>query len=72
MKLVILRTDIQTDEKVVAVAALFNNNPEIRDWSVDTEDIDNVLRIEANNRLLENDVIELLRTNGYYGEPLPD
>ena len=52
--------------------ALFNNHPGITDWSIDTEDIDNVLRIEAAENLNEHDVISLINTRGFYCDALTD
>lgn len=72
MKLIILRTDIKTRKKVKTVRPLFNSLPTIKRWSVDTEDIDNVLRIEAEDNTEESDIIHLVKTYGFYCEALPD
>ncbi len=72
MKLVILKTDIKTKKKVEQMKSVFNNHPVISKWSIDTEDIDNVLRIEAEDNLLEDDVKKLVTENGFYCEELPD
>jgi hypothetical protein len=72
MKLVILRTDIKTKKKVKRMKPVFNNHPIINTWSIDTEDIDNVLRIEAEDNLLEDEVKKLVIENGFYCEDLPD
>ena len=72
MKLVILRTDIKTKKKVKRMKPVFNNHPIINTWSIDTEDIDNVLRIEATGNLNESDVIHLTRMQGFYCEVLKD
>jgi hypothetical protein len=72
MKLVILRTDIKTKKKVKKMKAVFNNHPVISKWSIDIEDIDNVLRIEAAGNLHKDDVKRLVTENGFYCEELPD
>ena len=72
MKLLILRTNIKTKKKVKVVKPLFNNNPIISKWSIDLEDIDNVLKIEAQDDLKETDLIHLVKTAGFYCEPLAD
>ncbi|MDN5215530.1 hypothetical protein QQ020_25860 [Fulvivirgaceae bacterium BMA12] len=54
------------------VKPVFNNNPVIIDWSIDTKDIDNVLRIESAGSLNENDVINLVRSCGFFCEVLND
>ncbi|ELR72022.1 hypothetical protein C900_02017 [Fulvivirga imtechensis AK7] len=51
---------------------VFNHHPLIDGWSVDTADIDNVLRIETNGELKETDIINLIKKYGYYIEALPD
>ena len=70
MKLLILRTDIKTKKKVKKMKPIFNNLSIINKWSIDTEDIDNVLRIEAEDSLQEADVYKLIAENGFYCEDL--
>ncbi len=72
MNLLIFRTDIKTKKKVKAMRPLFNNHPSITNWSIDIADIDNVLRIEADDDLKENDIIRLIKTSGFYCEVLAD
>ena len=72
IQLLIFRTDIKTRKKVKMIKPLFDHHRLISSWSVDTEDIDNVLRIEARNGIGENDIIYLLKTCGFYCEPLED
>ncbi len=72
MELLIFKTDIRTKKKIKIVEPIFNNIPSIHDWSVDIEDIDNVLRIEGDHNIKEGDVIELIKTCGFNCEILPD
>jgi len=72
MKILIFRTDIKTKKKFKAVKPLFNKHPSISNWSIDIEDIDNVLRIEATENLIESDVISLTKNQGFYCETLKD
>lgn len=71
MNLFILRTDIKTKKSVKLVKPVFNNHPVIASWSVDTEDIDNVLRVEAYDGLSETEVIRLVKECGFYCNVLP-
>ncbi|MDC9723242.1 MAG: hypothetical protein PSN34_10815 [Urechidicola sp.] len=71
-KLLIFRTDIKTKKKVKALKTLFNNNTNILDWSIDLEDIDNVLWIKATEQLAESDVINLIKQKGFYCDVLID
>ena len=72
MNLIIVKTDIENDSKVEAVRKLLEQNPEILDWSVDMEDIDKVLRIEAQGKLKEEELIQLLNASGLACESLPE
>tara|TARA_R110002073_G_scaffold15953_3_gene62134 strand:+ start:3263 stop:3481 length:219 start_codon:yes stop_codon:yes gene_type:complete len=70
MKLLILRTNIKTKKKVKKVKPLLNDHPLILNWSVDLEDIDNVLRIEAISSLNEREVKSIIQRKGFYCEDL--
>ncbi|MFN0730223.1 hypothetical protein [Polaribacter gochangensis] len=70
MQLIILRTDIKTKKKVKQIKPLLNQHPIITSWSIDLEDIDNVLRVEANDNLHENDVKNIVQKEGFYCESL--
>lgn len=72
MKLLIFRTDIKTKKKVKTIKPLFKNHSSILNWSIDLEDIDNVLRIEATENLNEGDIINLINTEGFYCDALAD
>ncbi len=72
MQLLLFKTGINSKEKVNAMMTLFNKNIKILEWSIDLEDIDNVLRIEATANLSENDVMTIVRAEGYDIEILTD
>lgn len=72
MELLIFRTDIKSKKKVKSVRTVFNNHSDIIKWSIDLEDIDNVLRIEATKNLSEEEVIDLVKINGFYIQALLD
>ncbi len=72
MQLFILKTDIATHSMVRAVKSLFTFYPSITDWSVDMEDIDKVLRIEAQDDTSQKEVIKLVQTCGIHCEELTD
>jgi hypothetical protein len=71
-KVLVLKTDIQNRRIVKLVKPILNKHPMINVWSIDTHDIDNVLRIEASGSLVESDIINLLKTQGFLCEELPD
>lgn len=69
-ELVILRTDIKTKKKVKSIRPLFDGHKQIKKWSIDIEDIDNVLRMEVYEGLNESDVVHLIKTCGFQCEAL--
>ena len=72
MELLLFRTDIKSKKKVKSVKPIFKNHADILKWSIDLEDIDNVLRIEATANLTEKEVINLIRQHGFYIKTLTD
>jgi len=72
MEILIFQTDIKSVEKMALIEPLFNNHADILNWSVDLEDIDKVLRIEANACLTEKAVIELGKAHDFRIEVLAD
>ncbi|MDY8135474.1 hypothetical protein [Aquimarina sp. 2201CG5-10] len=72
MKLLLFRTDIKSKKKVKYIKSIFKKYSDILRWSVDLEDIDNVLRIEATTNITEDDIIKMVSTHGFYIKTLPD
>lgn len=66
MELLLFRTDIKSNKKVKSLKTVYNNHSDIIKWSVDLEDIDNVLRMEATKNLSEKDIIDLIQVKGFY------
>lgn len=61
MKLLILKTNIITYDKVRYVQAIFDNHISVLDWSVDIEDVDRVMRVEVLDSTSENDIQNMLK-----------
>lgn len=72
MHIHILKTDLKDSKRVQAIEPILNLHPSILRWNVDNNDIDNVLRIEAESNLSEEDALTLLKQYGVYCESLPD
>lgn len=72
MHLLIFKTDLESPSKINTIKPTFDNHQSIKNWNVDTNDIDNVLRIEAADNLFENDIIQILITAGFSCDLLPD
>lgn len=70
--ILLFQSDIDCLHKVAQITGRLDDHGLIAEWSVDTTDIDNVLRIVASPLLSEEDVIEMLREIGFHCEVLPD
>jgi hypothetical protein len=62
-------TDIQTKNQIKITTKILNAEPSILEWSVDTEDIDNVLRVESEN-IKEKHIQFLLEKQGFTCTPM--
>lgn len=67
----VFKTDIEKARDLENVAAAIRREPRIRKWNVDQDDVDNVLRIEA-ERISPMEVKILIHSAGYQCEELPD
>lgn len=66
----IFKTNIETELDMNSIQFLLDSNPKIIQWSIDFEDIDRVLRIEASKYLSEKDIIDMIKSKGFYIEEL--
>jgi len=69
MEVFIYKTDI-TAEKVDFIRPLLNNNSKISEWSVDTEDVDNVLKIKSSTSICIEDIRLQIKLSGFNCEEL--
>ncbi len=72
MEILVFKTDIVSKKKVDDLKPMFNQHYGIMNWSVDVDDIDNVLRIETTSNLREEEIIGLVQQQGFYIETLSD
>lgn len=70
MKLIILRTNIKSHKKVKTIQPVFDNHAAIKKWTIDLDDVDKVLRIEASENLQENEIMKLIQAQGFFCEEL--
>jgi hypothetical protein len=70
MTVLVLKTNLDSDQGIDAIRPILNLHPAIKDWHVDTEDVDNVLRIESLKSINELDVIILLAQYNVMSETL--
>jgi len=71
MNVLVFKTNLGSSHLIKWIAPYFSSHPCISEWSVDTEDLDNVLRV-VSSKLLEKDVIQLMLSKGFVCEALPD
>ena len=69
MEVLILKTNIRYKKQLKAVAGLLDGQDNISRWNIDLNDIDKVLRIEANDLEMEH-VVQLIQEAGFYCEEL--
>ena len=70
MNILVFKTDIDNTQKLTSINNSFIEIPEIGHWSVDMEDIDNVLRIETSGDIVESNIIDLLKEIHVYCQGL--
>lgn len=71
MNVLVFKTNLGSSHLIEWIAPYFNSHPCISEWSADTEDVDNVLRVVSLN-LIEKDVIQLMQRKGFVCEALLD
>ena len=69
MELYIFKTNIQNKKNAKFLDRLFKQYP-VNRWTIDIEDVDKVLRIEASDSLFENELIQGIQQAGYSCEVL--
>lgn len=71
-KILVFKTNLQTEEGIRAVSAVLDDHPDILRWNVDQWDIDNVLRIEACEPSSPSLFMDIIRNAGFDCDELPD
>jgi hypothetical protein len=69
MEVFVYKTNIIETPDVMKVSAVFSGQKAIHTWNVDTEDIDKILRIEAQNSISAQ-IVEMVQNAGYWCEEL--
>ena len=69
-KILVFKTNIKTKRLVKDVSPILDALPSLKTWTVDTEDIDNVLRVVTKGNIFESEIIKLLLAHGFYCEAL--
>ena len=71
MYTLIFKTNIQSEQALKEIALLMSANSSLLNWSIDTEDIDKVLRVKS-TKSNAAEIITTLSEAGYSCEELPD
>ncbi len=72
MNVLIFKTNISNGQDVKTVERALMQHQSISKCSVDCEDVDNVLRIEASPTVNKEEVTRIINSAGYSCEELPD
>ena len=72
MNVLIFRTYSWSQSQIVKLNGLLNKLDKIINWTIDMDDIDNVLRIETSADIEEEDILDLLNSNNLMCEILSD
>ena len=67
--ILVLATNTRTDNDKQLISRVLNQKSEIRQWNIDQEDIDCVLRIESDT-LSEEEIINIIDSNNFKCSPL--
>jgi hypothetical protein len=70
MDCIILKTNIDDEQKFKAVNDKFKSISHLLEWTVDQDDVDNVLMVLVSRKTIEKDLIEILSSIGIHSEEL--
>lgn len=70
--IIVFRTTIKSESDIKHITQYLNNHEGITDWSVDLEDWENILRIEAKDGIEIKKLIQHIHALGYNCEELED
>lgn len=72
MNLHILKTNVDYPEDAAQLELALLTRPSIQRMSIDLEDVDRVLKIESNEMIQQEEILQLIRGLGYECEDLPE
>lgn len=70
MEVYVFKTNIENQNMVSQLNNVLSQQQNINQWTVDTEDCDNVLRIVSSKKIPEINLIKLVHQVGFQCEPL--
>ena len=63
-EILVFKTNVKTEPDQLRLKELFDGNPAIHRWNVDTDDVDCVLRV-VSKQIRAEEIIQLLTETGY-------
>lgn len=66
----VFKTSLQTEDDIACIKPSLESSPTIKEWSVDQDDPDNVLRVVGKD-LQPEKIITMIKAKGYECEVLP-
>lgn len=70
-KCLVFRTSLTGRAEVRAIAPAMDAHPGIKEWSVDLEDWENVLRVLCESYVRSGEIIKILAEEGIFAKELP-
>lgn len=70
MNVLVFRTNVDNEQKLMVVSSLLNDFQEIKRWSLDQEDVDKVLRVEASESSTTSTIAKMLSSKELICEEL--
>lgn len=70
MPVLIFKTNIHTEQEVKSLEPMFEEHPQISRWTVDTEDVDHVMRVVTEPPHTERSVAAMVCGAGFECEVL--
>ena len=71
-KVFVFKTNLETEDRILAVSAALDQHPGIIRWNVDHWDVDKVLRVEIYPPSSPHSIMEMIRNAGFVCDELPD
>lgn len=71
MEVLVFKTDVIGRKECDTVGQVLLGDPRIKNWNIDNDDLDHVLRIES-SQMSAAEVIEIMTRLGHVCEELPD
>ena len=69
--ILIFKTNVAEESDERLIAPILESDKRVRQWNIDRDDVDHVLRVESDS-LETGDVVHMIASAGYFCEELTD